>query len=138
MNNTFGNVTQHFIKNVMTKNNTYVLALIMFDDMIHTKANKYFRVLSCVIYTIIDNYVCIDYISCQLKKLSEICVYGKYLVKYFNELFGIGIPYLLTNLLLCHGFTNNIKCIVLLKCPRSVLEYYFQKDLIFWNVIQII
>ena len=52
---------------------------------------------------------------------------GKYLVKYFNKFLGIGIPYLLMNLFSCHVFTNNIKYIVILKCPRRMLEYYFSK-----------
>ena len=35
---------------------------------------KYLRVLSCLIYAIIGNYVCIDYLACQSKKLSVICM----------------------------------------------------------------
>ena len=31
-----------------------------------------YKVLSCVIYTLIDNYVCIDYLSCKSKTLSNI------------------------------------------------------------------
>ena len=32
-----------------------------------------FRVLSCVVYSIIANYVLIEYLGCQSKKLSGIC-----------------------------------------------------------------
>ena len=49
------------------------------------------------------------------------------LTKDLNECFCIGIPYLLMKLLLCHGFTKNIKSIVVLKCPRRMMEYYFSK-----------
>ena len=35
---------------------------------------KSFKVLSCVIYTIINNYVCIDYLACEPKKSSELPV----------------------------------------------------------------
>ena len=52
---------------------------------------------------------------------------GKYLVKDFNKLLGIGITYLLMNLFLCHGLTKNIKSIVVLKRPIRMLEYYFSK-----------
>ena len=49
-----------------------VLELWMFYD---TRAeNIAHRVLSCVIYTIIKNYVCIDYLASQSKNLSEIPV----------------------------------------------------------------
>ena len=68
MNTTFGALTKSFIKTTLSKTNTSVLALLMFYDTIGVKPNKYFRVLSCVIYTIIGNYVCIDYLACQLKK----------------------------------------------------------------------
>ena len=33
-------------------------------------SKKLFKVLSCVIYTIISNYVCIDYLSSEGEKLS--------------------------------------------------------------------
>ena len=65
MNNMFGTLAQHFIKNVMAKKNTCVLELIMFHDTIQTKSNRAFIVLSCVIYTMVDNFVYIDYISCK-------------------------------------------------------------------------
>ena len=35
---------------------------------------KYFKVLSCVIYTIISNYICINYLACESKKLDELLV----------------------------------------------------------------
>ena len=39
----------------------------MFHETIEANPKKAFGVLSCVIYTIIENYVCIDYIACQSK-----------------------------------------------------------------------
>ena len=65
MNNMFGTLTQPFIKNVMTKNNTCVLALIRFHNTRHTKVKKAFKVLNCFMYTIIDNFVFIDYLYFQ-------------------------------------------------------------------------
>ena len=39
------------------------------------KKNKnIFKVLSCVIYTIISNYLCIDYLGSDKNKLSELCL----------------------------------------------------------------
>ena len=60
MYTTFGEITQPFIKATSEKNNTIVLALITFNETWADNPKKYFRVLSCVIYTIIKNYVCID------------------------------------------------------------------------------
>ena len=65
MNNTFGALTQPFIGKKMIKNNTSVLALLMFHETRPTNPNKYLRVLGCVIYNTRDNYVCIDYLACQ-------------------------------------------------------------------------
>ena len=60
---TFGAITQPFIKIHIVKNKTRLLASILFYE---TRAkNIAYRVLSCVIYTIIKNYVCIDYLACQ-------------------------------------------------------------------------
>ena len=65
MYTTFGEVTQPFIKSILKKRNTSVLALIIFYDTRADNPKKYFIVLSCVIYTIIKNYVCIDYLACK-------------------------------------------------------------------------
>ena len=58
---TFGEITKPFIKATLAKNNTSVLALIMFYEKRAYNPKEYFKVLSCVIYTVIKNYVCIDY-----------------------------------------------------------------------------
>ena len=65
MNDTFGTLAQTFIRNTIKKKNTCVLTLVMFCETRHKNATKYFRVLSCVIYTIIENYLCIYYLDCQ-------------------------------------------------------------------------
>ena len=70
MNNTFGPITQTYIKSTSAKNNTRVLALLMFYES-RNDPKKYFKVLSCVVYTIISNYACIDYLAYE-KKLSEL------------------------------------------------------------------
>ena len=65
MHTKFGEITQPFIKAKSEKKNTSVLALIMFYEKRADISKKNFRVLSCVIYSIIKNYVYIDYIVCQ-------------------------------------------------------------------------
>ena len=47
--------------------------------------------------------------------------------KSFDGILGIGIPYLLTNLMSCHEFLKNINSVVIFKCPKRMLEYYFSK-----------
>ena len=68
INTTFGEITQPFIKATLSKKNTSVLALIMFYETRGDNPKKYFRVLSCVVYSIIKNYVCIEYLACIPKK----------------------------------------------------------------------
>ena len=86
---------------------------------------------SFVIYTIIKNCVSIDYLSCQSQKLNETPVGfvggSKHGDKCFDKILGIGIPYFLMNLMYCHVFFKNINFIVIIKCPKSILEYYFSK-----------
>ena len=65
MYTTFGEITQPFIKSTLSKNSTSVLASIMFYEKRADNPKKAYRVLNCVIYTIIKNYVCIDYLACQ-------------------------------------------------------------------------
>ena len=127
MNTTFGALTQPLIKSTLYKNNSSVLALLMFCETRGLNPKKTFSVLSCVIYTIIGNYVCIDHLALQSKQIREIYMDSKYVEKDFNRILGIGIPDFLMNLLSCHGFSKNMKYIVILKWPRRMLEYYFSK-----------
>ena len=56
----------------MKKNNKYVMELIMIYENNGGNEKKVYRLLSCVVYSLIYCYVCIDYISCHLKTLSSI------------------------------------------------------------------
>ena len=92
---------------------------------------KMFRVLSCVIYTIISNYVCIDYLGSEKSKLSNLCigVTGRYknLGKKYDNVLGFSIPDLLLDLLSCQGFLKKNESVVILKFSNRMFEYYFNK-----------
>ena len=62
MKATFDAITQPHTSKKNKK--TRVLALLMFYGT-RKKHKKVFKVLSCVIYTIIKNYVCIDYLASE-------------------------------------------------------------------------
>ena len=82
--------------------------------------------LSCIIYTIIINYICIDYLGSESKKLNELRLGSggsyKHVNKSYDNLLGIGIPYLLMNLMSCHGFLKNKDSVVIIKYPNSMFE----------------
>ena len=65
MKTIFGAITQPYLRTTLAKNNTRVLALLMFHDTRGENPDTSFRVLICVSYTIIKNYVCIDYLAYQ-------------------------------------------------------------------------
>ena len=75
-------------------------------------------------YTIIDRYVCIDYLGTETKKISELnlgwSLKTRHENKDYDNLFGIGIPDFFMNILSCQGFLNNNESIVILKCPNMV------------------
>ena len=93
-----------------------------------------FKVLSSVIYTIIDRYVCIEYLGTEIKKISVLRLGCTLKTKHegmdYHNLFDIGIPDILLNMFSCHGFLNNNESIVILKCPNRMSEYYFNKEFI--------
>ena len=93
--------------------------------------------LSCVIYTIISNYVCIDYLDSESKKLSELGLGSggnfKHVNKSYEEILGIGIPDLLMNSMSCHGFLKNKDSVLILKCPKRMFEYYLSKGFIHFD-----
>ena len=88
-----------------------------------------YRVLSCVNYTLIDNYVCIDYLSCQSKKLFDISNNSTFKETSFNLLLGIGIPELLLDLVSCHGFMKKSNSTVILNCLSLLINNYLSKGL---------
>ena len=82
MNYTLITIKQHFISNNTKKRNTCVLALVIFMWR-EIRIQKIISECSVVfIYTIIENYVYIDYLACQSKKLSDICIDRKHLKKF--------------------------------------------------------
>ena len=85
-----------------------MVALVIFYGSGKTIIRKLSRVLSCVIYTIIDKYICIDYLGSYKSKLSYLKIgctgSSKHDGMDYNNLLGIGIPDLLLNLLSCRGF----------------------------------
>ena len=53
-------------------NNTCVITLVMFYENRTTNTTKVYMVLSIFLYYVIDNYVCVDYLCCQSKTISDI------------------------------------------------------------------
>ena len=68
------------------------------------KSKKLFRVLSYVLYYVIENNVCINYLCCNSKTLSVISSDKIFKKASCNELLGIGITEVLMNLISFHGF----------------------------------
>ena len=109
-----------FLKN----KNTCVIALIMFYGNNGVNPKKKSRLLSCVIYSLIENYFCIDYLSCQPKTLIIISSNRIFKQTSFNILIFIGIPELLLNIEYCHGFMKKAnESVILNLCVRLVNNY---------------
>ena len=63
LSNTFGADTNRHINKTLMNRYTRVIALVVFYELGTFNPRKMFKVLSCVIYIIIDRYVCIDYLG---------------------------------------------------------------------------
>ena len=48
-------------------------------------------------------------------------------MKIINDFSGFGIPYILMNIMSCHGFSESTISTVILTCHSSLLPYYFSK-----------
>ena len=78
-----------------------------------------FRAFVSVIYIIHDKFICIDYLSFHQDKLSK---HDKtFSNTRFDNLSGIGIPDVLTNLMLCHGFFKEQQYTVILTWQRTLV-----------------
>ena len=91
-------------------------------------------VLSCVLYTLIKNYVWIEYLLFQSKKLSGISSNPIFKDTGFKLLLGISIPELLLNLLSCHGFMKKPNSRVILNRWSRRINTYLSKG--FSNIEQ--
>ena len=69
---TFRERTMETIRDCLWKNNTCLTALIIIYENNGIKPKKVQIVLSFVFNTLVNNYVCIDYLPCESKTLSTI------------------------------------------------------------------
>ena len=109
LKNTFGPSTNiHIGKILLKKYKSVSIGYILWEwgEII----SKLFRVLSCVIDTIIDKYVCIDYLGSEKSNLSYLKIgctgSSKHDGMDYNNLLGIGITNLLWIFLSCYGFSK--------------------------------
>ena len=100
------------------------MALIMIYDDNEEIQKLMYRVISCVVYSLIDNYVCIDYLLCQSKVLRSISSQPTFEDTRFSILLGVVIPELLLNLVSCHGFMKKPNATVILYCRSRVINSY--------------
>ena len=63
LSRTFGDDTVKQINIILKKRYTRVIALIMIYEIGNFSTIKLFKVLSCVVYTMIEKYVCIEYLD---------------------------------------------------------------------------
>ena len=82
------------IRKVFNKDNTRVLELLMFHE---NRKTTIFKVLGSVIYCIMDNYICTDYLCLNKYKIS--LAHKVFDNTTFNDISGIGILELLMNIM---------------------------------------
>ena len=117
---TFHENKMEIIRDAMKKKDICVIALVMFYETNRTKPKKVFRLLSCVLYYLIKNHICIDYLSCQSKTLSRISSNRISKQTSFNILLDFGIPeVLMINLELVILLTLHLK---LIGCSENKLK----------------
>ena len=83
--------------------------------------------LSCVVYYLIDNFVCIDYLSFKSKTLISISSKPEFEQISFNILLNVGITELLLNLLSCHGLMKKTDSTVILNFRSRLVNNYLEK-----------
>ena len=121
------------VSKLLKKVNTRVLSLLMFYE---NRKNIIFKVLSSIVYCIMENFVFVDYLCCLKTKLHVTCKRQVFENRTYNAISGIGITELLMNTISCHGFANNKKSDVILSCSSKFLIIIFKNVLFFSKIIQ--
>ena len=75
-----------------------------------------------VIYTIINEYICLYAVSLLQEKLSKHD--DNFKNTNFNNFSGLGIPEILINIMSCHGFVKSSILIGILKCHNALVPCY--------------
>ena len=86
--------------------------------------------LSCVLFSVIRNYFCIDYLYCHSKTLSFISSDKIFKEASYNILLGIGIPEVLMNLLSCHVLMEKPNSTMILNFLSRFVNYYLVKGFV--------
>ena len=94
------------VRKVLQKGNTLVISLMIIYE---NRKNMKFEVLSSIVYFIMDNFVCVDYLCFSETKIHVTCKGQEFENRTYNDVSGIGINELLMNIISCHGFLNNTK-----------------------------
>ena len=118
MSSTFEKKYDYHLK-VWKKDNTRVIALLIFYENRNTVI---FKVLGSVIYWIMYNYLCVDYMCSRQGLLSS--AHKVFEKTTFNDISGIGIQELLMKIMYYHGFVKDKKATVTLKCRRKLVPYH--------------
>ena len=108
---------------MVKKENICVAALLIKYE--HRKPTM-FKVLEAVIYCILENNVCLDYVF--LQKYTKLSSFHKVFEdSSYNDISVIFIPELLMNIVLCHGFVKYKTLAVILTCQRNLASYYLSE-----------
>ena len=118
----FSGVTMMPVRKVLKKGYTHALswlgARVIGKDMI-------FKVLRSVVYCILDNYVCVDYMCFPQTKI-HITIKGQgFLKRTYNAVLGNGFPEIIMNIISCNLFLNSTKSDIILPCCRDWLIIIF-------------
>ena len=98
----FKAVTVNSIKNELTKRNVSVITLMKFYDK--SKIVIY-KVIGSVIYTIVDNCICLDCLDFSKRSYRNMTITLKTPSSKIYTM--LGILEILMNIILCHGFTKS-------------------------------
>ena len=81
-----------------------------------------YKLIGAVMYNIIDNCTCLDYLGMLQDKLSKHD--NKFENTKFNNLSELGIPDILMNIISCHGFSKSSISTSILKCRSALVPCY--------------
>ena len=113
--------TMKAIKEVLSKT-VSVISLMMFY---RNRKIVVYKVIVSVIYSVIDNSICIDYL-CILQNSYLLTTPSLGKTK-FNVLSELGISEIRMNIISCHGLSKSTISTVILTCRSYFVPYYFPK-----------
>ena len=115
----YGKISAHIRKSLI-HDSTSAIALIM---LYNNRKSLIFKVLDFVVYTLIEKYLCVDYLCLQIE-VKLLLLHRIFEDKSIYEISIVGIIEVLLHIVSCYSYNKDDNSTLILTCMIKLVSYY--------------